>query len=824
MLQTLLHDLRYGLASLARTPGFTIAAVLSLAIGVGVNTSIYSVASALLLRPLPYAEPDRLTILWNRSPGLGITEDWFSTAQYFDIRGGQQSFEQVAIAIGGNYNLTGDGGEPLRIGTVRVSSELLPMLGVRPQLGRLFTADEDRAGAPGTALLGYGTWMRRYGGDPSVVGRKVILNGLPYEVVGVLPSSFSLPREVLPTLGGAEDAEIMIPLPLAADAPTIRTAEDYNIVARLKPGVSVSQAQAELDALTANLRRDHPSFYPPNSGLTFSVVPLHEQVVGSVRPALLVLWGSVGFVLLIACANVANLLLSRSVARQNEMAVRAALGASRGRVVRQLLVESLVLAVMGAVGAVVLAYLSLEWIRALGAASVPRIGEIALNGEVLLFTLAISLVSGLLFGLAPALRLSRVDLRANLADASRGSAGAQSVWASGGNLRRLLVTAELALAVALLIGAGLLIRSFAHLLDVPPGFNPANVLTLEVTLTGRKYADAASLAETYRRLWERLHALPGVTAAGGVTSLPLSQMFAWGPITVEGRTPPAGEEFINADMRMVGGAYFRAMEIPLIKGRWFDERDIPSNPRVTIVDERMAGDLWPGEDPIGKRLRTGGLTSTTPWITVIGVAGRVKQYTLDGDSRIAMYLPETQFARRAMNVVLRSESSPAVLTAGVRSVIRELDPDLPIYNVRTMAERVDESLAERRFAMQLLTLFAAVALGLATIGIYGVIAYLVSQGTRELGIRLALGATPTAVVWLVARHTVVIAVVGVTSGVLLAFGLTRFMQSLLFNVHPADPVTFATIAAGLAAVALAAGYIPARRAGRIDPVESLRNS
>ena len=666
--------------------------------------------------------------------------------------------------------------------------------------------------------------MRRYGGDPTVVGRKLILNGLPYEVVGVLPSSFSLPREVLPTLGGAEDAEIMIPLPLAADAPTIRTAEDYNIVAKLKPGVSVSQVQAELDALTARLRRDHPSFYPPNSGLTFSVVPLHEQVVGSVRPALLVLWGSVGFVLLIACANVANLLLSRSVARQNEMAVRAALGASRGRVVRQLLVESLVLAVMGAVGAVMLAYLSLEWIRALGAASVPRIGEIALNGEVLLFTLAISLVSGLLFGLAPALRLSRVDLRANLADASRGSAGAQSVWASGGNLRRLLVTVELALAVVLLIGAGLLIRSFAHLLDVPPGFNPAHVLTLEVTLTGRKYTDAASLAETYRRLWERLHALPGVTAAGGVTSLPLSQMFAWGPITVEGRTPPAGEEFINADMRMVGGEYFKAMEIPLVKGRWFDERDTPSNPRVTIVDERMANDLWPGDDPIGKRLRTGGLTSTTPWITVIGVAGRVKQYTLDGDSRIAMYLPETQFARRAMNVVLRSESSPAVLTAGVRSVIRELDPDLPIYNVRTMADRVDESLAERRFAMQLLTLFAAVALGLATIGIYGVIAYLVSQGTRELGIRLALGATPTAVVWLVARHTVVIAVVGVTTGVLLAFALTRFMQSLLFNVHPADPVTFATIAAGLAAVALAAGYIPARRAGRIDPVESLRNS
>jgi predicted permease len=821
-MQTILQDLRYGLASFVRTPGFTLAAVLSLAIGVGVNTSIYSIASALLLHPLPYADADRLAILWNRSPGLGITEDWFSTAQYFDIRTGQESFEQLAIAIGGNYNLTGDGGEPLRVGTIRVSSELLPMLGVQPLLGRVFTSEEDRAGAPGTALLGYGTWMRRYGGDPSVVGRKLILNGLPYEVVGVLPESFSLPRDVLPTLDGAEDAEIMVPLPLAANAATVRTNEDYNIVGKLKPGVDIRQAQAELDALTLRLRRDHPEVYPPNSGLTFSIVPLHEQVVGNVRPALLVLWGSVGFVLLIACANVANLLLSRSVARQNEMAVRAALGASRSRVIRQLLIESMTLAALGSIGAVVLAYGSLRWIRALGAASVPRIAEIALNGEVLTFTLAISLVSGLLFGLAPALRLSRVDLQANLADASRGSAGAQSVWAAGGNVRRLLVTAELALAVVLLIGAGLLVRSFARVLDVPPGFNPANVLTLELTLTGRRYPDPPTLIETYRRLWEGLRAMPGVTVVGGVTSLPLSQMFAWGPITVEGRMPRAGEEFINADMRMVGGEYFRAMEIPLLEGRLFDERDTLANPRVTIVDARMADDLWPGEDPIGKRIRTGGLSATTPWITVIGVAARVKQYTLDADSRIAMYLPETQYPRRAMNVVVKSEMSPEALTANVRSVVRTLDPDLPLYNVRTMDERVADSLAQRRFAMQLLTLFAIVALGLAAIGIYGVMAYLVSQGTRELGIRLALGATPAAIVWLVGRHTVLIAAIGVASGAAVAFGLTRFMQSLLFEVHPADPLTFALIAGSLAIIALGAGYIPARRAARIDPVESLR--
>ena len=817
-----MQDLRHAIAALVRTPGFTIAAVLSLAIGVGVNTSIYSVASALLLHPLPYADAERLTILWNRSPGLGITEDWFSTAQYFDIRQHSTSFEHVAIAIGGNYNLTGDGAEPERVGTIRVSSGLLPMMGAQPVLGRLFAPEEDHPGVAGTAILSHGTWMRRYGGDPQIIGRTLILNGQPYQVVGVLPATFTIPREVLPTLGGAENSEILVPLPLAADAATIRTAEDYNIVGKLKPGVSVETAQAELDALTARLRRDYPEVYPPNSGLTFSVVPLQEQVVGDVRRSLLVLMGAVGLVLLIACANVANLLLSRGVGRQKEIAVRAALGASRHRIIGQLLVESMVLAVLGAGVAVLLAYWSLEWIRALGASSVPRIDEIAINGEVLLFTLAISIGAGVLFGLAPAFRLSRVDLQGTLKDAGRGSAAAHSLWAAGSNLRSLLVVSELALSVVLLIGAGLLIRSFARVQDVAPGFDPSSVLTLELTMTGRKYNDASAILEAYRQLWERLKALPGVMASGGVTSLPLSQMFAWGPITVEGRIPPAGEEFINADVRMVGGDYFRTLEIPLIKGRLFDERDTSDGPRVTIIDDRMARDLWPGEDPVGKRLRTGGSSSTTPWITVIGVVGAVKQYTLEGDSRIAMYLADTQYPRRAMNLVLKSQTPPATLATAVRNVLKGFDPDLPIYNVRTMEQRVAESLARRRFAMQLLTLFAGVALGLATIGIYGVMAYLVNQGTRELGIRLALGATPAGIVWLVGRQTAWIALVGVTLGIAAAVVLTRFMQSLLFDVHHLDPLTFVVIAVFLAAVAMLAGHVPARRAARIDPVISLR--
>jgi predicted permease len=823
MIQTVVQDIRYGLAAFARSPGFTLAAVLSLAIGVGVNTSIYSVASALLLHPLPYADAERLTILWNRSPGLGISEDWFSTAQYFDIKNGQQSFEHVAIAIGGNYNLTGDGAEPERVGTIRVSSGLLPMLGVQPALGRLFTPEEDHAGSAATALLGYGTWMRRYGGDPNIVGRRLVLNGQPHQIVGVLPATFSLAREVVPTLGGAENAELMVPLPLAADAPQIRTAEDYNIVAKLKAGVSVAQAQAEMDALTARLRRDHPELYPPNSGLTFSVVPLQEQVVGDVRRSLLVLMASVAFVLLIACANVANLLLSRGVARQKELAVRAAIGASRGRVIAQLLTESMILAAFGAVAAVVFAYWTLEWIRALGASSVPRVNEIAINAEVLLFTLAVSVAAGVLFGLAPAWRLSGIDLQVNLNDAGRGSAGASSVWAGGSNLRRMLVVTELALSVVLLIGAGLLIRSFARLQNVPPGFNPSGVLTLELTMTGRKYNEPQAVLESYRQLWERLSALPGVTASGGVTSLPLSQMFAWGPITVEGRTPPAGEEFINADMRIIGGNYFGAMQIPLVRGRFFDTRDTGETTRVTIVDERMARDLWPNEDPIGKRVRTGALSSTAPWITVIGVVGSVKQYTLESESRMAMYLADTQYPRRAMNLVFRSGIQPGVLTVSVRDVLRQFDPDLPMYNVRTMDDRVAQSLARRRFAMQLLTLFAVVALGLASIGIYGVMAYLVSQGTRELGIRLALGATPRKIVWLIGRQTTSIAVLGVGIGLFAAFGLTRFLQSLLFEIDPADPITFSTIGIFLALVALLAGYVPARRAARIDPVISLRS-
>jgi predicted permease len=821
---TVLQDLRYAARGFLRAPGFTIAALLSIAIGVGANTAIFSVVSALLLRPLPYEDADRLTILWNRSPGLGITEDWFSTAQYFDIRNGHTGFESVAIAIGGNFNLTGDG-EPERVGTIRVSSNLLPMLGVRPIVGHLFDPQDDAPGRTGRALLGYGTWMRRYGGDTSVVGKLLTLNGQPYEVIGVLPPAFDLPREVLPTLGGAEHAEIMVPLPLGPDAARVRNGEDYNILGKLKPGVTVDAAQREMDAITARLRGEHPDFYPPNGGLTFSIVPLQDYVVGGVRPALFVLIGAVAFVLLIACANVANLLLSRALARQREIAVRTAIGASAGRIVRQLLTESVLLAVMGGLVGLLFSYWTLEGIRVLGSKSVPRLHEITIDGGVLLFTLAVSILAGAIFGLAPALRLSRVDLQENLKESSRGASAGSTVWGRGQNVRRLLVVSELALSVMLLIGAGLLIRSFAHVQQVPPGFNSSNVLTLELTMTGRKYADAAAVLETYKLLWEKLKTLPGVTAAGGVTALPLSNMMAWGPITVEGRVPAAGEKFINVDIRVVGGDYFAAMEIPLKSGRLFNEHDTRETYRAVIIDEHMAAQLWPGADPIGKRIRTGGfdVKADTPWMTVVGVVGRVKQDALDADSRMAIYHAHTQRPGRAMNVVLRSGSDPAALTSAVRKQIRDIDPDLPLYNVRTMEQRVDESLARRRFSMLLLTLFACLALGLAAIGIYGVIAFLVSQSTREVGIRMALGATPREILMLIVRQGLVVAVLGVAAGLAGAFVLTRFMNTLLFGVHPTDPLTFVAIAAALAMVAVLASYVPARRAARVDPMVTLRS-
>jgi predicted permease len=820
-MNTLARDLRYALRAFRKSPGFIAAAVLSLAIGIGANTAIFSITSALLLRPLPYKDADHLVILWNTSPGLGIMQDWFSTAQYFDVKNGHQNFAQTAIAIGGNFNLTGEG-DPERVGVMRVSSSLLPMLGAQPLQGRVFTADEDSVGHPATAVLTYGMWVRRFGSDPRVVGRAIVLNGAQYQVVGILQRGFTLPQEVLPLLYGTEHADIFVTLPLPAAASTVRSNEDYNIVARLKPGVSVPLAQAEMNTITARLRHDHPEVYPPNGGLTFNIVPLQEQVVGNVRRTLFMLLGTVGCVLLIACVNVANLLLSRAVGRQKEIAVRTAMGASAGRIIRQLLTESVLLALSGGALGVLLAMFSMYWLHVLGPASVPRLAEIEIRLDALLFTLLISVISGIFFGLAPALRVARLDLLSTLKDGDRGSAGASAMWGRGNNLRRLLVLAELAISVVVLITAGLLLRSLVRLQNVSPGFNAANVLTLELTMSGDKYKDPQLVRSTYRQLWERLERLPGVTSAGGVSSLPLGGIFAWGPITVEGRVSPPGENFINADERVVSGRYFETMQIPLIKGRLFNEQDTPDKPQVMLVDEFMAQQLWPGHDPLGKRVSLGDLASKPIWATVVGVVGRIKQYELDSDSRIALYMAHTQHIGRAMNVVIRSGNDPAALASAVKRELQQLDRDLPMYRVLTMDQRVAESLARRRFFAVLLTLFAGFALALATIGIYGVMAYLVSQGAREIGIRMALGATQQQILRLVVRQGLTLALAGVGLGLGIAFACSRLVSGFLFGVRSTDPLTFAAIALLLALVASLASYIPARRAARVDPMISLR--
>src|SRR5579862_9330720 len=555
-----LRNLRYAIRALLKSPEFSVPAILCLAIGIGGSTAIFSITNALLLRPLPYKDSQRLAILWNRSPGLGITQDWFSTAQYFDIKS-SGTFDDTAIAIGANYNLSG-AGNPLRVGTVRMSSNLLTMLGARPLMGRLIAREDDVPGRTLSAVLSYGIWMRRFGADPHAVGKSITMNGAECEIVGILPQNFALPHEVLPTLGNAEQAEIILALPLAESAAQNRDHEDHNVVAKMKSGVSVSQAQASMNGLTSRLRRDFPDRYPPNGGLTFGVVRLIDQVVGDSRLTVLILLASVGFVFLIACANVANLVLSRATIRRKEIAIRVALGASRMDIVRQLLSECILLGVIGGIFGTLCAWGGLKAIRLFGPASVPRMASITIDLSVLLFTVLISLISSVLFGLAPTLRISRLDPLSVMKEAEGASSGASRFGNSRRNARRLLVCVEIALSAVLLIGADLLIRSFWQLQNVAPGFNSNNVLTMGLTMTGKKYADRHTIVETYRRFFERLEHLPSVQFAGATSSLPLSEMFAWGPITVEGRIPQPGENFLNADERIVSGHYFQAMEIP----------------------------------------------------------------------------------------------------------------------------------------------------------------------------------------------------------------------------------------------------------------------
>jgi predicted permease len=817
------NDLLHGLRLLAKAPAFTAIAVLSLAIGIGANTAIFSAANALVLRPLPYPDAGRIAILWQRSPGLNVARDWFSLGQYLDVKLESSSFEGVAAAIGASFNLTGDG-VPERVDGIRVSSSFFPLFGARTQLGAPFAAEDDQPGRAPGVILNHGFWQRRFGGDRDVVGKTVMLNGTSVRIVGVMARDFEFTKEVMPAVNGIQRVDVLLPLPIAAGARTNRGGEDFNLFAKLKAGVSVAAAQREMDAIAGRMRAEYPASYPANGGLTISVVPLLDEVVGEVRLALYVLLGAVGFVLMIACGNVASLLLSRAAAREHELAIRTAIGADRSRLVRQMLTESLLLSALGGIAGLVVGLVALGALRAFGPSNIPRADEIAIDGRVLAFTFSVSILTGLLCGVVPALRASRVDPSAALKDGGRANIGGGAFGLGRGHVRRLLIAGEVALSLVLLIGAALLVRSYDRITNASPGFDPHNLLSLRLSLPAAKYRGYEPIVGFYDQLQRRLRALPGVEYVGMNYQLPLSSVaYAWEPIGIEGYVPSTpGNSLIISSSAYVSADYFRAMRMPLTSGRFFTPQDNKQAPEVAIVNRNLAARFWPNQSAIGKRLRQG---DDGPWRTVVGVIDDTKEFQTEAQPPITTYFPVDQFGIASRFVVVRTASGvdPAAMTASVLREIHALDADLPAYDVSTMDDRLRDSLARRRLATNLLVAFSGIALMLAAIGIYGVIAYWVGERSREIGIRVALGADRRRILSLLAREFSAIVGVGIALGLVGAFPLTRVLSSLLFGVSATDAATFGLLPAALVVVAGLAILAPARRALRVEPVVALRD-
>jgi predicted permease len=807
-----LQDFRYAVRMLRKNLGLSMVIVLSLAIGIGANSAIFTVVDALLLRPLPYPEPDRLANIWLHSPGIGIFRDWPSPGQYVDIQNENHSFEEMAIAQLRGMTLTGRD-QPEKIDGIRASSTLLHMLGAKPLLGRVLLPEEDKPGKPQVAVLSYRLWRRLFSSDPQIVGKSITLDAKQYTVAGVLRPDFSINSEAMPAEGPMDKVDIFLPLPLGPDAAQRRGDENYNIIVRLKPGISVQQAQADVDLIANRIRvkdkRDR------TYGMT--VTGLQEQVVGDVRRALLVLLGSVGLVLLIACANVANLLLTRAAGREKEVAIRTALGAGGLRIVRQLLTESVLLAVIGGAAGLVIAQWTLYLVRTINPGNIPRLDDVEINGAVLAFTFGISIVTGVLFGAAPAWRAMKVDLNTSLKAGGRSGQNDGGLSLARNRLRGLLVVSELALSLMLLTGAGLLIRSFVRLQSVPPGFATDYILSMQVSVNGPKYEKGA--AQFFKEVGDRITHLPGVKSQGLISALPLTGSVGWGQINVEGYAPPPGQE-LQVDMRVASTDYFRAMEIPLLKGRFFNEHDTKDSQQMAIIDEKFAQRFWPHDNPIGKHLW---FDHPDKPFMIAGVVGVVKQYGLDNDGKIAVYFPHLQAPDRGMYLVVRTASDPAGLTGAVVREIHAVDPNAVVYEVRTMQDRLHDSLARQRFSTLMLGAFAAFALLLAAVGVYGVMSYLVSQSTHDIGVRVALGAQPGNILGLVVRQGMELAAIGIVGGLTGALVLTRAMTSLLFGVTATDAVTFRSVALILAVVAFAATVIPALRATSVDPMVALRD-
>ncbi len=808
-METLIQDVRYGIRMMRRSTAITAIAVISLALGIGANTVIFSVVNAILLKSLPFNDPDRIVLAWGNSSNEGNRRSQVSATDVDDWRNQNSVFEDITTYGGWSATLLGDG-EPERIQGIQVGDGYFSIMKATPIFGRAFLPEEQQDGKDFVIILGYGLWQRRFSGDPNVVGQTVSLSGRPYTIVGVMPADF----QPLPTSLVDPRGDFYRPVAEPHDEEQ-RSARHLRSIARLKPGVTLEQAQAEMTTIASRIEQEHPT---NNRGYGVRLVTLPEDTVGGLRPTLLMLFGAVGFVLLIACANVGNLLLARSAARQKEIAIRRALGAARSRLVRQFLTESIMLAMIGGGLGLLLALQGTSIIEALGSQVTPLLVGIKIDSSVLVFTLVASLLSGIVFGLAPALHVSNPDLNESLKEGGRSS----GAGASRNRLRSALVVSEVAMALVLLICAGLLIKSVLRLRDLSPGFNSENQLTMNVTLPSAKYPKAQMWVSAYNQMVERIEALPGVQSAGLTSVLPLSGNFDGRGLAVEDYPKPRGEE-LDVDLYITTPGYLRTMAIPLLKGRALTEQDVEDVLQVALINETMARELWPDQTPIGKRIKfPGSERNPQPWRTIVGVMGDVKQYGLDRKDPMQIYLPEAQFPTSFMSLVVRTSVDPKTMIAAVRNEIQSVDKDQAVYNITTLDQLLADSISLRRFSMILLIIFAALALTLAGVGIYGVISYSVTQRTHEIGVRMALGASRRDIIKLVVGQGMTLTLAGVAAGLAASFALTRVLESLLFAVSETDLATFILIPAILTAVALAACAVPARRATKVDPMVALR--
>ncbi len=819
----LAQDLRYALRMLLKNPGFTIVAVLTLALGIGANVATFSVVYAVLLRPLPFPQPEQLVRVFDDLRSSNVRNVGMSAPELWDFQDRSGVFQDISAVWPIDSDIAG-GDRPVRAETLAVSPDYFTMLGIKPQLGRVFTQQDSVPGFIEAVVISDGFWRRNYGSDPKIIGRTMRLDNDLYTIIGVMPPGFRHPGRTLQT-----DVEVWcaagynaLPFPV----PAVRSIRMIpGAIGRLKPGVTVAQAQARLDTYVAQLSQQYPNDYPPASGWAARLVPVKEDLVGKERTELFVLFGAVGFVLLIGCVNLANLLLARSSGRRREIAIRLALGAGRWRLMTQLLTESVLLSAVSGLVALLTVILFRNSILALAPANLPRLSEVQVSAGVLFFAFAVSIVTGVLFGLAPALQAANPDQVESLREGGRGSgAGRRHTRVS-----RALVVSEVALSIILLAGAGLLLRSFWHVLEVRPGFNPSHVVTAQIWIpvpndpTTDRYRPTDKRAAFLMEILRRVSALPSVesTAIGGTNSMPLSSGRNGFPFTIVGR-PADSERAPVAEFASISPDYLQVLQVPLLAGRNFAEADTDKSQQVVLIDRTLQRRYWPNEDPLGKQVSFGGRPGQNPTFTVVGVVGDIKSDGFDAPTAPHIYLPVRQSPGYASVVFLRSAGNPEALGESIRHEVQSIDPNIPVFSVRTMDQVIARSMAERRFALQLLGIFAGVALLLAAIGIYGVMAYSFSQRTHEIGIRIALGAQRMDIFRMAVSEGMQLVAIGLVIGLVGAAALTRSVRSMLFDVSPADPITFAGISLTLAGVAFLACYVPAQRATRVDPLVALR--